>query len=41
MITPADVDRMVEKVAEGGADLMLLNPNSQIGRVNYPSQVWN
>jgi len=40
MITPADVDRMVDKVAEGGADLMLLNPNSQIGRVNYPSQVW-
>ena len=40
MITPADVDSMVDDVAEGGAELMLINPNSQIGRVNYPSKVW-
>ena len=39
-IAPADVDRMVDEVADGGADLMLINPNSQIGRVNYPSKVW-
>ncbi len=39
-ITSADVDRMVDEVAEGGAELMLINPNSQIGRVNYPSKVW-
>ncbi len=39
-ITPADVDGMVDEVAEGGADLMLINPNGQTGRANYPSRVW-
>ena len=39
-MTPADVDGMVDDVAEGGADLMLINPNGTIGRVNYPSRVW-
>ncbi|MBN1341184.1 MAG: hypothetical protein JXQ73_00815 [Phycisphaerae bacterium] len=29
---------MVDEVAQGGADVMLVNPNSQ--RVNYPSKVW-
>ena len=37
-ITPTHVDRMVDEVADGGADLILLNPNAQ--RVNYPSRVW-
>ena len=37
---PADVDQMVDKVAEGGADLMLINPNAGVGLVNYPSRVW-
>jgi hypothetical protein len=40
MATPSDVDRMVDEVADGGSDLMLINPNSQIGRVNYPNKVW-
>ncbi len=39
-ITPAQVDRMVDEVAQGGADLMLINPNGHQGRVNYPSRVW-
>jgi len=37
-ITPAHVDRMVDEVAQGGADLMLINPQAQ--RTNYPSRVW-
>ncbi len=37
---PEDVDQMVDKVAQGGADLMLINPNAGIGRVDYPSRVW-
>jgi hypothetical protein len=37
-VTPGHVDRMVDEVAEGGADVMLINPNAQ--RVNYPSRVW-
>ena len=37
-MTPAHVDRMVDEVADGGADLMLINVNGQ--RVNYPSRVW-
>ena len=37
-ITPAHVDQMVDEVAQGGAELMLINPNCQ--RVNYPSKVW-
>jgi hypothetical protein len=37
-ITPAHVDEMVDEVAQGGAELMLINPNCQ--RVNYPSNVW-
>jgi hypothetical protein len=37
-ITPGHVDRMVDEVALGGADVMLINPNAQ--RVNYPSRVW-
>jgi hypothetical protein len=37
-LTPCHVDRMVDEVADGGADLLLINPNAQ--RVNYPSRVW-
>ncbi len=37
-ITPEHVDRMVDEVADGGADVMLINTNAQ--RVNYPSRVW-
>ncbi|MCF7855563.1 MAG: hypothetical protein K9N51_12245 [Candidatus Pacebacteria bacterium] len=37
---PADVDGMVDEVADGGADLMLINPNGHTARVNYPSRVW-
>lgn len=37
-LTPAHVDRMVDEVADGGADLMLINPNAQ--RVCYPSRAW-
>jgi len=37
-VTAFDVDRMVDEIAEGGADLLLVNPNAQ--RVNYPSKVW-
>ena len=37
-ITAAHVDRMVDEVAAGGADVLLINPNAQ--RVNYPSRVW-
>ena len=37
-ITPAHVDEMVDEVAPGGAELMLINPNTQ--RANYPSKVW-
>ena len=36
-ITPEHVDAMVDEPACGGADLVLINPNSQ--RVNYPSNV--
>ena len=37
-ITPAHVDTMVDEVADGGADVMLINPNFQL--VDYPSKVW-
>jgi hypothetical protein len=37
-LTPAHVDTMVDEVADGGADVMLINPNAQ--RVCYPSAVW-
>ena len=37
-LTPRDVQRMVDEVADGGADVLLVNPQSQ--RVNYPSKVW-
>lgn len=37
-ITADHVDHMVDEVYEGGADLMLINPNGQ--RVSYPSRVW-
>jgi len=37
-ITPHHVDRMVDEVADRGAGVMLINPNSQ--RVNYPSRAW-
>lgn len=32
------VDGMVDEVADGGANVMLINPNGQ--KVNYPSKVW-
>ena len=35
---PRHVDRMVDEVADGGADLMLINPNAQ--RLNYPGRAW-
>ncbi len=37
-INPEHVDHMVDEVADGGADVFLVNPNSQ--KVNYPSKVW-
>lgn len=37
-LAPAHVDRMVDEVADGGADVLLVNPNAQ--RVNYPSRAW-
>ena len=37
-MTAAHVDHMVDEVSEGGADLVLINPNGQ--RVSYPSRVW-
>ena len=37
-LTPQDVRRMVDEVAGGGADVMLVNPNAQLA--NYPSKVW-
>ena len=39
-IKPDDIDRMVDEVVDGGAELILINPNGQIGRVNYPSRAW-
>lgn len=32
------INKMVDEVAEGGADVMLINPNAQ--KANYPSKVW-
>ena len=37
-LTPVHVDRMVDEVADSGADVFLVNPNCQ--KVNYPSKVW-
>jgi len=37
-LEPRHVEHMVDEVADGGADVMLINPNAQ--RVNYPSKVW-
>ena len=37
-LTPEHVDRMVDEVADGGADALLLCPNAQ--RTSYPSAVW-
>tara|TARA_B100000809_G_scaffold243815_1_gene269185 strand:- start:5 stop:1606 length:1602 start_codon:yes stop_codon:yes gene_type:complete len=36
--TPKAVQRMVDEVAAGGADVFLVNPNSQ--RTSYPSKAW-
>jgi len=36
--TPEHVDKMVDEVADGGADVFLLCPNAQ--KANYPSRVW-
>jgi len=36
--TPEGVQRMVDEVADGGADVFLVNVNAQL--VNYPSKVW-
>lgn len=36
--TKEGVQRMVDEIADGGADVLLVNPNAQ--RVNYPSKVW-
>ena len=37
-MTPQHVDRMVDEVADGGADVFLTCVNAQ--KVNYPSKVW-
>jgi len=37
-ITPEHLDRAIDEVADGGADVYLVNPNGQ--KVNYPSKVW-
>jgi len=37
-LAPRDVQQMVDEVAHGGADVLLVNPNAQL--VNYPSKVW-
>jgi len=37
-ILPSHVDTMVGEVADGGADVFLINPQAQ--RANYPSKVW-
>ena len=37
-MAPCHVDNMVDAIADGGADVMLINPNDQ--RTNYPSKVW-
>ena len=37
-VTASHVDRMVDEIADGGADVLLINPNAQ--RVNYPSKAW-
>ena len=37
-VRPEHVDNMVDEVADGGADVMLINPNAQ--KANYPSKVW-
>ena len=37
-ITPAHVDHMVDEVADGGADVLLVCPGAQ--KANYPSRVW-
>ena len=37
-LTAQDVQRMVDEVADGGADVLLVNPNAQLA--NYPSKVW-
>ncbi len=37
-LAPEHVDRMVDEVADGGADAMLINPNAQ--RTCYPSRAW-
>ena len=38
-IEPHHVEKMVDEVADGGADVLLICPNGQ--RVNYPSKVWS
>jgi len=37
-IRPDHIDNMVDAIADGGADVMLINPNDQ--RTNFPSKVW-
>ena len=36
--TKEAVQRMIDEVADGGADVFLVNPNAQL--VNYPSKAW-
>ena len=36
--TKEAVQQMIDEVADGGADVFLVNPNAQL--VNYPSKVW-
>ena len=36
--TKEAVQLMIDEVADGGADVFLVNPNAQL--VNYPSKVW-
>ena len=37
-IAPEHVDGMVDEIADGGADVLLICPNAQ--KTNYPSKVW-
>lgn len=37
-IQPGHIYKMVDEIADGGADLMLINPNAQ--KINYPGSAW-
>lgn len=37
-IKPEHITEMIDEIVEGGAELILINPNAQ--KTNYPSRVW-